>query len=58
MRVYGKTAVVTGLSTIKGTYQKKDISGKYRFIDVFVKKKKKSEWKVVATQVTAITAAH
>ena len=37
VHVYGDTAVVTGRNTIKATWKGKDISGPYRFTDVFVK---------------------
>lgn len=52
IRVYGKTAIATGVAAIKGTYTGQDISGRYRFIDVFVRKK--DEWKAVSSQVTAV----
>lgn len=49
-RIYGDTAVVTGVSTIKGTYEGEDFSGKYRWTDTYVRKD--GEWKVAASQVT------
>ncbi len=51
-RVYGDTAVVTGLSTIKGTHNGQDISGRYRWTDMFVRQN--GEWKAVASQVTKV----
>jgi ketosteroid isomerase-like protein len=48
VHVYGETAVVTGVNTIKATQNGKDISGAYRFTDVFVKRD--GRWQVVATQ--------
>ena len=45
--VYGDTAIVTFASTDKGTYKGKDISGKTRWTDVFVKKNGK--WQIVAS---------
>ena len=48
VRVYGKTAVVTGIATVKGSSSGQDISGRYRFTDVLVRKK--SRWKAVSTQ--------
>src|SRR5580765_4599506 len=33
VKVYGRTATVTGLSTIKGTSESNDINGHYRFMD-------------------------
>ena len=52
VRFYGKTAVVTGIATLKGTSKKQDISGKYRFTDVLVRKK--DAWQAVSSQVTAV----
>ena len=48
VHVYGETAVVTGRNTLKGTFEGKDISGSYRFTDVFVKRA--GRWQAVATQ--------
>jgi ketosteroid isomerase-like protein len=52
VRVYGDTAVVSYRSTDKGMYKDTDISGQYRWTDVFVKQK--GEWRIVATQGTPI----
>jgi|SRR5262245_39139050 len=52
VHVYGDTAVVTGLNTIKATFKGKDTSGAYRFTDVFVKRD--GRWQVVATQSSMI----
>jgi len=54
VKVYGKTAIVTGLSTIKGTSDANDLTGHYRFIDVLVKKD--GMWKAVATQLTRVSS--
>lgn len=51
-RVYGDTAVVTGVSAIKGTYAGDDISGRYRWTDTFVRQN--GQWKIVASQVNRI----
>ena len=50
VRIYGDTAVVTGRNTIKGAWEdiKRDISGPYRFTDVFVKRD--GRWQCVASQ--------
>jgi len=53
VHVYGDTAVVTGLNTLKATFKGKDISGAYRFTDVFVKRD--GRWQVVATQGSLVT---
>ena len=50
--VYGDTAVVTYRTTDKGTYKGRDISGQYRWTDVFVKQKGK--WELVSGQGTPI----
>jgi ketosteroid isomerase-like protein len=47
VQVYGDTAVVTYSSNDKGTYKGKDISGKTRWTDVFVKQK--GRWTIVAS---------
>ncbi|MBI3417400.1 MAG: nuclear transport factor 2 family protein [Verrucomicrobia bacterium] len=52
VRIYGKTAVVTGVTTVKGSSNGQDISGRYRFTDVLVRKK--NEWKAVSTQESLI----
>jgi ketosteroid isomerase-like protein len=54
VKVYGKAATVTGLSAIKGTFDGNDITGRYRFLDVLVKKD--GTWKAVATQVTRVSS--
>jgi ketosteroid isomerase-like protein len=51
-RVFGNTAVVTGIADLKGKYNGQDISGRYRFTDTYVKENGK--WKLVATQATKI----
>src|ERR1700719_1651963 len=52
VHVYGDTAVAAGTSTVKGTYKGQDISGKYRFTDVWVKRNGK--WTAVASQSTKL----
>ena len=52
IRVYGNAAVVTGLSTQKGTENGKDYSGDYRFTRVYVKEN--GRWLTVALQATLI----
>jgi ketosteroid isomerase-like protein len=36
VKFFGRTAVVTGVSKVKGTFKGKDISGTYRFNQVFM----------------------
>ena len=47
VNVYGDTAIVTFASNDKGTYKGKDISGKTRWTDVFVKRGGK--WQIVSS---------
>jgi ketosteroid isomerase-like protein len=35
VQIHGDTAIVTGISDVKGSYQGKDISGRYRFTQVY-----------------------
>ena len=55
VRVYGEVAVVTGRNNIKGTWEdiERDISGPYRFTDVFVRRN--GRWQCVASQSSRIT---
>jgi ketosteroid isomerase-like protein len=53
VRIYGDTAVVTGRNMVKATYKDKDISGPYRFTDVFVKRD--GRWQCVATQAVRVS---
>jgi len=52
LQVHGNAAVVNYRSTDKGTYNGMDISGQYRWTDVFVKKG--GRWLIVSTQGTPI----
>ena len=52
VQAHGDVAIVTYKTTDKGTYQGRDISGDYRWIDVFAKKDGK--WWLVAGQGTPI----
>lgn len=52
VQMFGNTAIVTYRTTDKGTYKGKDISGEYRWTDVFAKMGGK--WKLVAGQGTPI----
>jgi ketosteroid isomerase-like protein len=55
VRVYGDTAVVTYITTDKATYKGQDISGQYRWTDVFVKQGDK--WLIVSGQGTPVMKA-
>ena len=52
VRVYGNSAVVVGSDTEKSRYQGKDSSGKYAWMDVFVKRN--GRWQAVASESTKI----
>lgn len=52
VHVYGDSAVVTGISSIKGTQEGHDVSGKLRYMRVYVKQNGK--WLAAATQHTRI----
>src|SRR2546423_11611989 len=53
VRMLGKNfACVRGLQTMKGTYKGEDISGQYRFLDVFEKKGNKGQ--AIACQTTKL----
>jgi ketosteroid isomerase-like protein len=52
VRTYGDTAVITGRSTIRATVNGLDVSGDYRFTDVWVRRD--DAWQAVASQVTQI----
>ena len=53
VRVFGDMAVVTGRSKMKGRYKDQDISGGYRYTDVYIKRQ--GRWQAVALQITRIT---
>jgi len=52
VHAYGDTALVTGRQTLKGQDNGKDISGKFRYTRVYVKRQ--GRWQLVATQATRI----
>ena len=52
VRVLGDTAVVTYITTDKGKYKGTDITGRYRWTDVFARQA--GTWKIVAGQGTPI----
>lgn len=52
VRVYGDTAIVNGRSRDKLTYKGQDMSGEYRFTDVFVKRD--GRWQAVSSAVTRV----
>lgn len=52
VRIYGDAAVVTGRSSINAKVGGQDVSGEYRFTDVWIKRD--DRWQAVASQVTRI----
>jgi ketosteroid isomerase-like protein len=52
VRVFGDAAVVSGRSTVKGRYKEINISGKYRYTSVWVKRD--GRWRSVQSQMTRI----
>jgi ketosteroid isomerase-like protein len=52
VQVHGDAAVVTYITTDKGKYKGQDISGRFRWIDVFVRRG--GAWQLVAGQGTPI----
>ncbi len=52
VKVYIGGVIVTGTSTIKGKFKDQDISGEYRFIDIF--ERKPAGWQVVYSQLTRV----
>jgi ketosteroid isomerase-like protein len=52
VRTFGDTAVVTYITNDKGKYKGQDVSGRYRWTDVFARRAGK--WQIVAGQGTQI----
>jgi len=52
IRVYGDAAIASGLGTVKAKFRDRDISGSYRWTDVFVRQN--GSWKAVVAQVTKV----
>jgi len=53
VRVYGDTAVMTSLTTLKGQYKGQEASGQFRVTNVFVRRG--GGWQIVALQMTPIS---
>ncbi len=51
-RLYGDTAIVTGIMNAKQTFQGNDISGRYQCTDTLIKRN--GRWQVVATHLSAL----
>ena len=52
VRLLGDVAIVHGLSTVKASLKGKDVSGRYRWTDVFAKRG--GRWLAVTTQSTKV----
>jgi ketosteroid isomerase-like protein len=52
VRVYGDTAVINGLTTVKGQYSGQEASGQYRVTQMLVRRD--GRWQIVALQMTPI----
>jgi ketosteroid isomerase-like protein len=52
IHIYGDAAVVNGLNTVTAAFRGRDVSGAYRFTDVFVKRE--GRWQCVSTQGTLV----
>ncbi len=52
VKVYIGGVIVTGTSTVKGKFKGQDISGEYRFIDIF--ERKPAGWQAVYSQITKV----
>ena len=52
VKVYIGGVIVTGQSTVKGKYKDQDISGDYRFVDIF--ERRGTGWQVVYSQLTKV----
>ena len=54
VKVFDRTAVVTGRATIRSRYQEVDLSGQYRFTRIYFKRE---DWQIIAYQATRIADA-
>jgi ketosteroid isomerase-like protein len=52
VRTYGDTAIAFGMDTSKAAYDGKDISGQFRWTDVFVKRN--GRWQAVASHLSRV----
>lgn len=55
IRHYGQTVVVTGLLDVKGSMSGRDVSGVYRYLDVWLKRDGK--WVAIASTMTRVPPA-
>ena len=53
VKIHGDAAVVVGSTTVKGKYKGNEIGGRFRFTNMYVKRK--DGWKCIAIQLTRIS---
>ncbi len=53
VRVYGDAAVVTGRTTVKGQYQGKEFTSRYRWTHTFIRRD--ARWQCVASHISRIS---
>jgi len=53
VRVYGDAAVVTGRTTVKGQYQGKEFTSRYRWTHTFIRRD--GQWQCVASHISRIS---
>ncbi|GAC1682835.1 MAG: hypothetical protein NVS9B3_00540 [Gemmatimonadaceae bacterium] len=56
VRALGSTAIVSGRAMVRGHAGPNDISGAYRFLDVWTRRQ--GRWRLVAEQITPVARAH
>lgn len=52
VRVFGKAAVATAITAVKGRYQGRETGGRFRFTHVWVERR--GRWQIVAAQTTTL----
>jgi ketosteroid isomerase-like protein len=51
VRVFGDVAIITGRSASRGSFKSQPLGGKFRFIDIWVRRDE--HWQIVASQMTS-----
>ncbi|HEY8558953.1 MAG TPA: nuclear transport factor 2 family protein [Pyrinomonadaceae bacterium] len=51
VNIFGTTAIVTGRASVKSRYKERDLSGRYRFTRVYLKR---ARWQIIAYHATRI----
>ncbi|HEX6396028.1 MAG TPA: nuclear transport factor 2 family protein, partial [Steroidobacteraceae bacterium] len=55
IRFYGEVALLSGHTTMTGTYDGEKFTSNYRYIDIYVRRD--GRWKIVSVQITKIPPA-